>query len=308
MMSHESWYLKSSSTWQSVQFKLTSRKTSNFHITGPLWGESTGDWWIPLTKGQKCRVLPCHDIIMEIKVWCVFYLHSCCPISNITLCHIIMLVNLYNDAAILAVHKQNYLPSEQHFAPNIINLPPLFLLVRKVFSNSQAISTPVNMNACKPITFYLQNEYKPIWIYKPFTKELTHWGRVTHICVNKLTIIGSDNGLSPGRRPAIIWTNAGILLIGPLGTNFSEILIEIRAFSFKKMHLKVSSGKRRPFCLGLNVLRYLDIEYSQWNQNVITGGLQCQNSFCPLVTCDLPQNGLLRFLTWMSFRPPVRIP
>ena len=31
---------------------------------------------------------------------------------------------------------------------------------------------------------------------------LTHWGRVTHICVSKLTIIGSDNGLSPGRRPS----------------------------------------------------------------------------------------------------------
>ena len=34
--------------------------------------------------------------------------------------------------------------------------------------------------------------------------ELTHWGRVTHICVGKLTIIGSDKGLSPGRRQAII--------------------------------------------------------------------------------------------------------
>ena len=55
---------------------------------------------------------------------------------------------------------------------------------------------------------------------------ITHWGRVTHIWVGKLTIIGSDNGLSPGRRQAIIWTNAGLLLIGPLGTNFSEILIE----------------------------------------------------------------------------------
>ena len=54
---------------------------------------------------------------------------------------------------------------------------------------------------------------------------LTHWGRVTHICVGKLIIIGSDNGLSPGRRQAIIWTNAGIWLMGPLGTNFSEILI-----------------------------------------------------------------------------------
>ena len=83
---------------------------------------------------------------------------------------------------------------------------------------------------------------------------LTHLGRVTHICVSKLTVIGSDNGLSPGRRQAIIWTNAGILLIGPLETNFSQILIEIYKFSFKKMHLKMSSGKWRPFCLGPNVL------------------------------------------------------
>ena len=84
---------------------------------------------------------------------------------------------------------------------------------------------------------------------------LTHWGRATHICVDKLTIISSDNGLSPGRRQAIIWTNAGILLIGSSGTNFSEILIEILTFSFKKMRLKVSSAKWRPFCLGLNVLK-----------------------------------------------------
>ena len=83
---------------------------------------------------------------------------------------------------------------------------------------------------------------------------LPHWGRVTHICVSKLTIIGSDNGLSPGRRQAIIWTNAGILLIGPSGTNFSEISIKIHIFSFKKMQLKMSSGKWQPFCLGLNVL------------------------------------------------------
>ena len=77
---------------------------------------------------------------------------------------------------------------------------------------------------------------------------------MTHIWVGKLTIIGSDNGLSPGRRQAIIWPNAGILLIGRLGTNFSEILIAFETFSFKKKHLKMLSGKCRPFCLGLNVL------------------------------------------------------
>ena len=74
---------------------------------------------------------------------------------------------------------------------------------------------------------------------------------MTHIWVSKITIIGSDNGLSSDQRQAIIWTIAGILLIGLLGINFSEILIEIPTFSFKKVSLKVSSAKRRPFCLGL---------------------------------------------------------
>ena len=83
---------------------------------------------------------------------------------------------------------------------------------------------------------------------------LTHWGWVPHIWVGNLTIIAPDNGLSPGRRQAIIWTNAGILLIWPRGPNFSEVLIGIQAFSFKKVHLKISSAKWRPFCLSLNVL------------------------------------------------------
>ena len=66
---------------------------------------------------------------------------------------------------------------------------------------------------------------------------------------------------SSGRRQAIIWTNAGILLIGPLGTNFNEILIGIQTFSLKKMHLKMSSAKWGPFCLGLNVLKYELAQY-----------------------------------------------
>ena len=77
---------------------------------------------------------------------------------------------------------------------------------------------------------------------------ITHWGRVTHICVSKLTIIGSDNGLSPCRRQAITWTNGRILFIRNLGTNFSEILSEIFAFSFKKIHWKMASILSRPQC------------------------------------------------------------
>ena len=110
--------------------------------------------------------------------------------------------------------------------------------------------TRINHSKVTCHTFCVCSIYRASW-------ELTHWGQVTHICVGKLTIICSDNGLAPSRRQAIIWTNDGILLTGPLGTNFSEILIEILTSSFKNMHLKMSSGKWQPFCLGLNVLSTL---------------------------------------------------
>ena len=79
---------------------------------------------------------------------------------------------------------------------------------------------------------------------------LTHWGRVKHICVTKLTIIGSDNGLSPGRRQTMIWTNAGILFTGALGTNASEIWIEIYTFwnTFENVVWKRAAILSRPQC------------------------------------------------------------
>ena len=77
-------------------------------------------------------------------------------------------------------------------------------------------------------------------LHLPGANVLTHLERVTNTCVGNPTIIGSDNGLSPGRRQAIIWTNAGILLTGPSVTNFGEILIENLSFPFTKMRVKLS--------------------------------------------------------------------
>ena len=119
-----------------------------------------------------------------------------------------------------------------------------------------------------------------------------------HICVNKLTTIGSDNGLSPGQCQAIFWNNVGILLIGHLGTNFTENQIEILTFSFKKMHLKMSSGIWRPFCLSLNVFNQALTTVSMilvsclWIEHVIMGdplhSRALAHSRAPLFTQSCP--------------------
>ena len=139
---------------------------------------------------------------------------------------------------------------------------------------------------------------------------LTHWGRVTHICVSNLTSIASDNGLSPDRRQAIIRTNAGILLIWPFGTNFNEILIGIQTFSFKKMHLKVSSVKWRPFCLGLNELKCFRILYASapWKPNHI---LSCIRPCILSKIRKISKNYLNWLLSWINIiiivdRYPIR--
>ena len=67
-------------------------------------------------------------------------------------------------------------------------------------------------------------------------------------------IIGSDNGLPPNRCQAIIWTNAGIVLIGHRGTNFNKILIKIQQFKKKRKWLlicRLENGAilSRPQCI-----------------------------------------------------------
>ena len=74
----------------------------------------------------------------------------------------------------------------------------------------------------------------PKFVLVMLSVRLIHWGRVTHICVSKLTIIDSDNGLAPSRRQAIIWTSAVILLIGPLGINSVKYQSKFKHFHSRK--------------------------------------------------------------------------
>ena len=132
---------------------------------------------------------------------------------------------------------------------------------------------------------------------------LTRWGQVTHICVGKLTIIGSDNGLSPVLCQAINWTNAGKLLIEPLVTNFSDSLIKIQNFSFIKMPLKTLSAKWRTFCPGGDELtRWGWAMHIHASVNCITIGSYNGLSSVPRQAVIRTNAGLLliRLLEWIS--------
>ena len=128
----------------------------------------------------------------------------------------------------------------------------------------------------------------------------THWGQVMHICISKQTIIGSDNGLSPGRSQAIIWTNARILWIQTLGTNFSEISSETHTFSFKKMHLKMSSVKWWQLYFGLNVSKWNGITES--HQNIKETFLIFQAALCLLMAQHHYMLGHLHAKWWQNWR------
>ena len=153
-----------------------------------------------------------------------------------------LVITHFNSLTEVASNFQVAITSYQweHFPPLILNI---------TIASSLTV-----FEICWWCIIFIQHLWSEIKSEVCYILAWTQWGRAMHICVSKRTIIGSDNGLSPDRRQAIIWTNAGLLLIGPLGTNLSEILIKILTFSFKKMHLKVSSAKQRPFCVGLNLL------------------------------------------------------
>ena len=94
-------------------------------------------------------------------------------------------------------------------------------------------------------------------------------GRMTHDCA-LLAIVGCDKGLLPSRLHAIIWTNHGLCLLGPLGTNFSEIRIKIPESLYKKISSKMLFAKLRLFYFDCIMLRPHIWECSVWQRYNMT--------------------------------------
>ena len=133
----------------------------------------------------------------------------------------------FSDSSDINLTKNHY----ENYSPKIVP-------IAKIWGSGSWTNSQVSLQrATTPCMFSPQCMNERTWKFAHLSLQLrncetlTRWGRVTHICVCKLTIIGLDNDLLHDRRQAMIWTNAGILLVWPLGTNYSEILIEIHLFS-----------------------------------------------------------------------------
>ena len=107
---------------------------------------------------------------------------------------------------------------------------------------------------------------------------LTHWGRVTHICVSKLTIIGSDNGLSPGRRHYLNqwWNIVNWTLGNKLRWNFNRNWnIFIQENAFENIVWKMASILSWPQCVKTS---QTPISISIYLWNGASGLWICNNS------------------------------
>ena len=93
---------------------------------------------------------------------------------------------------------------------------------------------------CQPPRYSLSKRYIFGW--------LTYAKQHKYMSLNQTTI-GSDNGLSPVRCQAILWTHADSLSLSnePLATNLSEISMKMNMFAFKKMYFKMPCAKWWPF-------------------------------------------------------------
>ena len=109
---------------------------------------------------------------------------------------------------------------------------------------------------------------------------LTHCDRVTYICFSNLTVIGSDNVLSPSRCQDIIWANAGILLNGQTSGTF--IYFHSIKCIWKKCVCKMAAIMSRPQCIkiwichttmditsGVDITFIIFIDYKFWRRYMI---------------------------------------
>ena len=210
---------------------ITSSDGNIFRVTGPLCGELTAHRWIPLTKASDAELL----CFLWSASWIIGWVNNReAGDFRRHRAHYDFIVITLSTLLTKKPHVTKFLTLFDIETPyGDIDLGQHWLTLWRVAWRRHVIiryKAVLSSNVFCGMHLRVISQWMSMNLIHKTCLEmtlLTHWGRVTHICVNKLSNIGSDNGLSPDRRQAVIWTNAVMLLIGPLGTNFTEILIGI---------------------------------------------------------------------------------
>ena len=185
-------------------FRRRSQKASKLRVTGLCAGNSPGTGEFPAqmaSNAENVSIWWRHHEMCTVCTHCISYSDN----SVLPERHVVPLLMEMRTAV-----RENYNNYSIMLCLTYWHLGDEAIILKVWFSNS----------FYRTVASAIAAKFLLAWCHRT---TLTHWGRMTHMCVSKLTIIGWDNGLSPGRRQAIIWTNAGILLVETLGTKFSEI-------------------------------------------------------------------------------------
>ena len=161
-------------------------------------GESTGQWWIPLTKACDAEFFYVLFVLHLNKWlnkhskrrWFQTPSRSSCDDVTVMRCP--------------TPNRRQGINNHQIRIMCMLSLNLLYFIITRCNISRASIFLEISKD--------ILNDYVSLLIGSTI---LTHWGRLTHISVGNLTIICSDNGLSPGRCQAIIWIAAGLLSIGP---------------------------------------------------------------------------------------------
>ena len=180
-------------------------------------GESTGQWWIPLTKASDAEFFYVLFVLHLNKWlnkhskrrWFQTPSRSSCDDVTVMRCP--------------TPNRRQGINNHQIRIMCMLSLNLLYFIITRCNISRASIFLEISKD--------ILNDFLSLLIGSTI---LTHWGRLTHIYVENLTIICSDNGLSPGRCQAIIWIAAGLLSIGPLRTYFNEIWNKIQQFHWQK--------------------------------------------------------------------------
>ena len=129
------------------------------------------------------------------------------------------------------------------------------LLIFWCQGSTEKVLTDRQLDPQKETAVEYETKYK-LYIYQNAFQNvcLTHWGRVTHICVGNLTIIGWDMWLVAWMAPSHYLNQCWNIVNWTPRSKHQWNFNRNSKFSFKKMYFKMLSAKWRPFCLGLNVL------------------------------------------------------